>query len=167
MAVITGRGVSKHLNLVIHDNGAVLRDVPINNISLLGLVYEETDLTAYQDAVMGRLPNMPDAPITLTGPFSTAAAQAASGTGVVPALSGSHTVLEPLNGAFTALTVDAQFGIEHTWETGEAQFGVTASGNTGYLVFSYVVDFNNGLYTCELRLKAGSAAPDWGTAAET
>ena len=163
----TGRTPSKFVNIVIHDSGAVLRDIPWSSITLLGIVFEEQDLTAFQDAVKGALPNMPDAPISFSGPFSNAAAVAASGTGVVPALSGPHTVLEPLNGLFTALTVDFQFGIEQTWSTGDPQFGITASGNSGYLVFNYTLDPNTMLYTCEMKLKAGSVLPGWATSAET
>lgn len=162
----TGRTVTKYVNFVIDDSGGTIRDVPINSVSLLGILFEEQNLTAFQDAVMGRLPNMPDAPITISGPFDTTAVVAASGTGVVPALSGSHIVLEPVNGLFTPLTVDVQFGIQATWSTGDPQFGITATAANGYLVFDYRVDPNTMIYTCELRLFPGSASPAWGTGAE-
>lgn len=167
MAAKTGRTVSKRVNFVIDDSAATIRDIPINSLSVVGIVYEEQDVTAFQDAVMGRLPNMPDAPIDISGPFDTTAAQAASGTGVEPALSGSHTVLEPLNGLMTPLTVDIQFGIRQTWETGEPQFGITATAANGYIVTSYTVNADDMTYSARLVLYPGSAAPDWGTAAET
>ena len=163
----TGRTPSKYVNIVIDDSGGTIRDIPWTSISLLGIVFEEQDLTAFQDAVKGMLPNMPDAPISFTAPFDTTAVVAASGTGVVPALSGSHTVLEPLNGLFTPLTVDVQFGIQATWSTGDPQFGITATAANGYLVFEYRVDPNTMLITCELRLFPGSASPAWATSAET
>ena len=76
MAANTGRTVSKFTNLVIADSGNVLRDIPINSLSVCGVTYEEQDVHAFQDAVMSALPGMPDAPIDFTGPFDTTAAQA-------------------------------------------------------------------------------------------
>jgi hypothetical protein len=172
MAENTGRTVSKFFNLVIADSGGTLRDIPVSTFSALGVVFdEETSVIALQDAIKSALPGMPDAPLSWTGPFDTSAAQAASGTGAVPALSGSHTVLEPLNGAYIPKTIDAQLGIQQTWETGEPQFGVTADTTSnpmvGYIITSYVVNIGDMTYACEARLWPGSTAPDWGTAAET
>ena len=130
MAANTGRTVSKYVNFVIADSGNTIRDIPISSISVCGVVYDEIDVMAFQDAVKSALPGHPDAPIDITGPFDTTAAQAASGTGVAPALSGSHTVLSPLNGAYTPRSVDIQFGIRQTWETGEPQFGITATSTS-------------------------------------
>ena len=162
----TGRTVSKLVNLVIGDSGNTLRDIPISGISVVGVVYEEQDLTAFQDAVRGALPNMPDAPIEWTGPFDTTAAQAASASGVVPALSGSHTVLNGLNGGFTPRSIDVQFGIRQTWETGEPQFGITATDTSGYLITSYTVNPDDMTYSARAALYPGSSLPAWGTAAE-
>jgi hypothetical protein len=167
MAVQTGRTVSKYFNLVLDDSTSTLRDIPVYTISIVGVVYEEQDLTALQDAVKGALPNMPDAPIEITGPFSNLAASAASGTAVVPALSGSHTVLSAVNGVMTPLTLDCQFGIRHTWETGEPQFGITASATVGYLCVSYTVDPSSMEYSAKFVLYPGSTLPAFGTAAET
>lgn len=167
MAANTGRTVSKYVNFVCDDSGSTLRDIPINSLSVVGVTYEEMDLTAFQDAVRGALPGHPDAPIEISGPFDTTAAQAASGTGVVPALSGSHTVLEPVNGLMTPLTVDIQFGIRQTWETGEPQFGITSTSTSGYIVTQYNVNADDMTYSAKLVLFPGSSLPAWGTAAET
>ena len=166
MAANTGRTVSKYVNFVIADSNNTIRDIPINSLSVCGVVYDEVDVGAFQDAVKSALPGMPDAPIDITGPFDTTAAQAASGTGTVPALSGSHTVLSPLNGAYTPRSVDVQFGIRQTWETGEPQFGITATATSGYLVTSYTVNADDMTYAASLRLYPGSSLPAWGTAAE-
>lgn len=170
MAANTGRTVSHFVNLVISDSGDTLRDIPINsnNLSVVGVTYDQEEgIVAFQDAVNAALPNMPSAPISFGGPFDTTAAQAASGTGVAPAYSGSHIVLSALNGLMTPLSLDIQFGIRQTWETGEPQFGITASATSGYLVFEYTVDPNSMLYQCTLNLFPGSSLPAWGTAAET
>lgn len=166
MAVQTGRTHSRWVNLIIHDYAGVLREIPINGISICGITYDETDLTAWQDAVKGALPNMPDAPIEFTGPYDVQPAQAASASGVVPALSGSHIVLEPIMGVMTTLSVDIQFGVRHTWESGEAQFGITRSAANGYILTKYDVDFDTMTYAARLVLYPGSALPAFGTGAE-
>jgi len=166
MAAQTGRTVSKFLNLVIADSTNTLRDIGVQSLSVCGVTYEEQDLTVFQDAVMGALPNMPDAPIEFTTIFDTTAAQAASGSGVAPALSGSHTVLAPLNGAMTPRTIDVQMGIRHTWETGEPQFGLTATDTSGYIMTQYNPNFDDQTVAVKFVLHPGSSLPAWGTAAE-
>ena len=169
MAGQTGRTVSKFLNFVVDDSSGTIRDIPIDGISIVGVTYEEQDLTAFQDAVRGALPNMPDAPIDIHGPFDNSAAQAASGTAAVPALSGSHTILSAINGVFgtTPLTLDVQFGIRHTWETDEPQFGISGStGGDGYMCVKYTVN-DDLTYDARFVLFPGSAIPAWGTAAES
>ena len=109
---------------------------------------------------------MPDAPIEISGPFDTTAVQSASGTGVAPTLSGSHTVLSAINGLSVPLSLDIQFGIRHTWETGEPQFGISQSATSGYLCTSYTVDASTMTYSAKFVLLPGSALPAWGTAAE-
>ena len=167
MTAQTGRTVTRFTNFVISDSGDTLRDIPINSLSVCGVTYEEQDLTAFQDAVKGALPGMPDAPIEITGPFDTTAAQSASGTGVAPALSGSHTVLKGLIGSFTPRTLDVQIGIRQTWETTEPQFGISGTATSGYLCTAYNVNFDDMTYSAKFVLYPGSALPAWGAAAET
>ena len=164
---MAGRTVSRFINFVISDDSNVIQDVPVNDISVCGVVYEEQDMTAFQDAVKGALPNMPDAPIDISGPFDTTARVGASGTGVVPTLSGSHIILGGLNGGMTPRSVDVQFGIQRTWTTGDPQFGITATDTSGYVVTSYTVNGSDMTYGASLRLYPGSSLPAWGTGAET
>ena len=166
MAVQTGRTHYRWTNLIIHDYAGVLREIPISGISVCGITWDETDLTAWQDAVKGALPTMPDAPIEFTGPYDVQPAQTASASGVVPALSGSHIVLEPVMGVMTTLSLDIQVGVRHTWESGEAQFGITRSASNGYILTKYDVDFDTMFYAARLVLYPGSALPAWGTGAE-
>ena len=167
MAVQTGRTVSRWVNLVIDDSGGTIRDIPINSLSVCGVQYTEQDVSAFQDAVMGALPGMPDAPIEWSGPWDTTAVQSASGSAVAPALSGSHTVLSAIHGLMTPLTLDVQFGVRHTWETGEPQFGITSSATSGYWLQQYDVNADDMTYTARAVLYPGSALPAWGTAAES
>jgi len=161
MAAQTGRTTYKWIQFNLSDSGDTLRSIPINAVSVLGVEYEEQDVTAFQDAVRGRLPAMPDAPIEISGPFDNTAV-AAAGT-----LSGSHTVLSGIVGGTTPLSLDVQFGIRHAWESGEPQFGITASATSGYLCTRYTVNPSDMTYTARFVLFPGSSLPAWGTAAET
>ena len=171
MAAQTGRTVSRFTNFTMTDSGEVMRDIPINSLSVCGVVYEEQDLTAFQDAVKGALPGMPSAPIEISGPFDTTAVVPCSTTGNQPALSGSHTVLSGVhaNALYTPRTVDVRFGIRHWWTATEPQFGI--SGDTspigGYLLTSYTVNADDMTYSARFELYPGSILPAWGTAIET
>lgn len=158
----TGRTTFKNLNFVIHDNTGVpvLRTIPIDSLSVVGVAYEEQDLTAWMDAVKNALPSMPDAPIEWGGPFDSAAVQA------VGTLSGSHTVLSPLNGLMIPLTIDIQFGVRHAWVAGEPQFGITATATAGYVLTKYTLDPSSMRYSARAVLYPGSTLPAWGTVAE-
>lgn len=161
MAVQTGRTVSKWVDFIVDDSGGTLRSIPVTSINGLGLTYDEQDLTAWQDAIKGALPGMPDCVISITGPWDSSAA-AAAGT-----LSGSHTILSAINGGNTPLTLDVQIGVRHAWEAGEPQFGITSDASNGFLCRNYVVNMADGTYSAEFYMFPGSSAPAWGVAAET
>ena len=165
MTVQTGRTVNTRVTFVMGDAGnGTLREIPISGFSALGHTYEEHDLTAFQDAVKGSLPGMPDAPIDIHGPWSSKVA-AAVGT-----LSGSHTILAAIQAAqvttITPLTLDFRFGVQHAWETGEPNFGITATATSGYYLSKYVVN-DDMTYDASFRLVAGSTLPAFGTSDET
>jgi len=157
------RGTFKNCRIIIKDATAgTLRVVPMNSLSIVGITYDEQDLTAWQDAVKNALPSMPDAPIEFGGPFDNSALAA------VPNLSGSHTLLNALNGVVAPVSVDVQFGMDNaTWTAGAPQFGITATATSGYILTKYVVDPASMTYSARLVLYPGSALPAWGTAAET
>lgn len=163
----TGRTVSKYFKFQIDDSAGTVRDIPVNSINGVGLTFDEVDVTAFQDAVKGMLAGQPDFTLTISGPFDNTAAQAASGTGAAPALSGSHTVLYPLNGGYTPLTFGCYFGIRSHWATGDPAFGITSTAANGITCFEYTVDPAAMTYTAKFRMYPGSAAPAWGTAAFT
>ena len=133
----------------------------MDSINGVGLDYPERNLTAFQDAIQGALPETPNCVITISGPFDNSAA-ATAGT-----LSGSHTILNGINGGNTPLTLDVQIGIRHAWESGEPQFGITSSAANGFLCRKYDVDIESMRYTAVFGMYPGSIAPAWGTAAET
>ena len=160
MTAQTGRTTFKHTKFRVDDSGGTLRSIPINSLSVVGVTYDETDVTAWQDAVKSALPSMPDAPIEIGGPFDNSAASTST-------LSGSHTILAPINGLMTPLSLDVQFGIRHDWESGEPVFGITSSATSGYLCTRYNVDPGAGTYSARFVLYPGSSLPAWGTAAAT
>ena len=160
MAVQTGRTVARWTDFIIEGSDTTIRSIPIDSINGVGLTYDEVDLTAFQDACKGALPETPDCVITITGPFDTTAA-AAVGT-----LSGSHTILSAIVGGVTPLSLDFQVGIRHAWETGEPQFGISQSATSGFLCRSYDPDINTGKYSASFGMFPGSSAPAWGTEAE-
>ena len=162
MTANTGRTVSKWVSFYVDDSGAsTLRAIPISSINGVGLDYDEVDLTAFQDALKGVLLNQASCEITITGPFDTSPAAAAT------SLSGSHTILYNLPGANTPLSLGVHIGIRHAWEDGEPVFGLTSTAANGFLCKSYIPDFNAGTYTATFVVAAGSAAPAWGTTAIT
>lgn len=160
MAANVGRTVKRFTNFIVHDTAGVLRAIPVDSINGVGLNYPEVDLTAFQDAIKGALPDTPECVLDITGPLDSSAASAS------PALSGSHTVLAPLAGGVTPLSVDVQIGIRHPWEAGEPQFGITKSATSGFLCTQYNVNPDTGKYSAKFVMFPGSAAPAWGVAAE-
>ena len=157
MAIQTGRTTQKHISFLVKDSTGTLRVIPISGISVVGLQYDEVDMTAFQDAVKGALQGHPDAPIEITFPFDTKASV------------GGHTVCSGINGLSVPLTLDVQFGMRQAWVAGEPQFGITgvttAGSEAGYICTSYTVD--DSLHGhAKFALYPGSTIPAWGTTAE-
>jgi hypothetical protein len=162
MAANTGRTVTKWIRFLVDDSSGTPREIPINSLSPVGFVYDENDVTAWQDAVKGYLSAHPDAPIEISGPLDNTAAAAAAASGNAPALSGSHTVLYNLAGGVTPLGLAVMFGIRQYWVTGEPGFGVVApSATSGYLCTSYTVEGET--YSARFVPYPGTT-PAWGTA---
>ena len=158
------RTVSKFTRFLIGDSADTLRHIPVDTIDGVGLTYDEVTYAAFIDQIKGVLANMPTFGVTISGPFDNTAAAAS------PALSGSHTVLEPLNGLSTPRSLDIQFGMGAAWSAGAPQFGLTKTATSGVIVTDYkVTPAANGevRYSAKISLLSGSAVPAWGTAAET
>ena len=162
MAVQTGRTVTKWIRFGVDDADGDPREIPIDSLSPVGFVYDESDLTAWQDAVKGYLSNHPDAPIEITGPFDTTAEAAFAASTAAPTLSGSHTVLSLIAGGNTPLGLAIMFGIRHYWTAGEPVFGIVSpSATQGYLCTKYQVEGEK--YSARFVPYPGST-PAWGTA---
>ena len=162
MTASVGRTVGKYFKFQIGTTGS-LRDIPVDTIGGVGITYPEVDLTALQDALKGFLTGQGTVAITIGGPFDTTAVQAASGSGAAAALSGSHTVLNPINGVMTPLSMGIYIGMREYWTTAQDPvFGIISSATSGVIVTDYTVDVVNGKYTAKIALYPGSAAPTWG-----
>lgn len=160
----TGRTVSRWTRFAVDDSGGTPREIPVDTISPVGFTYDESDLTAYQDAVKGYLAEHPDAVIDITGPFDTVAVAALAASGAAPVLSGSHTVLNPISAITftTPLGLWIGFGIRGYWTTGDPAFGVVApSATSGYVCTKFQVDGNK--YAARFVPYPGTT-PAWGTA---
>jgi hypothetical protein len=157
-----GPTVGKYTKFQIEDSGGTMRDLPVTGWGNMGLTYEEVDVSSFQELLKGQLVNQGGMTgVTITGPFTNTAAQAASGSGAAPVLSGSHTVLSALNGANTPRSFGAYLGIQGYWATGDPVFG----GIDCCLISDYTVT-EDGKYSAKLCL-AGNRTndPAWGTAA--
>ncbi len=160
----TGRTKTKWIRFACDDSAGTPREVPIDSLSPVGFTYEENNLTAWQDAVVGYLAGHPDAPIDITGPFDNSAAVALAASGAAPALSGSHTVLQPISAPTfaTPLGLWVGFGIRGYWTTGDPAFGVVApSATSGYICTKYNVEGEK--YSARFVPYPGTT-PAWGTA---
>ena len=141
-----------------------MRDIPVSTLGDVGITYDEVDVSALQDALKNALDGQGNFSLDFGGPFDNSAAVAASGTGAAAALSGSHTVLQPLNGGNTARSFGIYIGIQGFWATGDPVFGATDC----IIVSKYNVNPAAGTYSARI-VTAGSKVnnPAWGTAAIT
>ena len=160
----TGRTLPKWMKVQVEDSGGVMRDIPVNTASPVGFTFEEIDVSALQEANKSFLAGQGSVSVTITGPLDNTAAQAASGTGAAPALSGSHIVLSAIatpTYCNTGRTVAFYQGIQGYWATGDPVFG----GVDSFIITEYTVDLSNGTYSAKFAYKSGATAPAWGTAA--
>lgn len=157
----TGRFSPKFSKMQLEDSGGALRDIPISSYGAVGLTYDELDVSSFQELVKSFLSGQATFSLQISGPFDNSAVQAASTSGNVAALSGSHTVLEPLNGGLTPRAFGLYFGVLTYWTTGDPVFGADNS----VIVTDYQVNPDAGTYTAKLAHVSGGTAPAWGTTA--
>ena len=134
-------------------------EIPIDSISPVGFVYDETEVTAWQDAVKGYLRNHPDAPIDITGPWDNSAAAALAASGLAPTLSGSHTVLSALaapGGTALPRGLWIAIGVRGYWTAAvDPAFGVAApSATSGYVLTKYTVEGESNIQPDLYRIQA-------------
>lgn len=159
----TGRTSPRFVKFQIEDSGGTMRDIPVLTFGAVGLTYDELDVSALQELVKSFVSGMANFELTIGGPFDNSAAVAASTSGQDAGayLSGSHTVLEPLNGGLTPKSFGIYFGVQVDWTTNDPVFGAVDS----VIVTDYKV---NQDMTYSARIVKSSEAvndPDWGTAA--
>ena len=159
----TGRTTPLFQKLQIEDVTGVLRDIPVLTFGDVGINYDEFDVSALQDLIKSFMMGLGTFALTISGPFDTTTPVAASTSGQASGahLSGSHAVLEPLNGGGTPRALGIYFGIQEDWTAGgtEPVFGA----DNCVIVTGYTV--NDGKYTCKLAHAGGGTIPAWGTTA--
>ena len=158
-----GRTTTRYVYVIVGDTGNALREIPVDSIGDIGVAYEAKDLSAWADAIKNMFAGQGNAPIKIGGPFDNSAAVTAPASAAAHALSGSHTVLAPINGDNLPHTLQIEFGIRGNWATGDPVFGLQklASAGSGYTLTKYTV--NGDKYSAEFEVM-GSVAPAWGTA---
>jgi hypothetical protein len=157
----TGRFSPRYSKLQLEDSGGALRDIPVKTYGAVGLTYDEIDVSSLQELVKGFLSGQANFELTITGPFDNTVVAGASTSGNAPALSGSHTVLQPLNGGLTPRAFGVYFGVLTYWTTGDPVFGADNS----VIVTDYTFNPETGMYSAKIKHVAGGTAPAWGTTA--
>lgn len=162
----TGRTSPRFTKFQIEDSGGAMRDIWIKTFPEIGLTYDELDVSALQELVKSFVTGQANFGLDLVAVWSNAAAATASASGEASEdhISGSHTVLEPLNGSLTPRSFGVYFGVQGHWATGDPVFGAVDS----IIVTKYA--YNPMDETVSFRIVKSSEAandPDWGTAAIT
>jgi len=155
MTAKTGRTVFKFTTFEIDSTVPTFTVIPLVGLSVVGLTYDEMDLTTWADAVKVALPGQPDAPVEIQTIMDNTAT------------SGSHVVLSALVGLMTPLSLAIKCGIRQAWEAGEPVFGITSTATAGYICTRYQVDPATMIATARFVLYPGSTLPNWGTSAIT
>lgn len=155
MAAQTGRTTFKYVLFYIDDSpdgaGTLTQLADLMGLSVVGLAFDEVDVTAWADAIKNALPGQPDAPIVARFQFSTDA----------------FTLLSAIVGGETPLALDIRFGIRHAWENGEPTFGLTGTSDNGYLCTSVLLNPDDMTMEARFVLAGSSGAPAFATAAHT
>lgn len=155
MVANTGRTTSQWTAFFVDDSGGTLREIAVNSINGVSLTFPQLDLSAWKDAIRSALPETPDCVISISGPIDSLAT------------TGSFTVLKGIVGEPKPLALDVQVGIRHAWEAGEPQFGISWLATRGFVCRAFDPNLDDMTYTAEFGMYPGSAAPAWGTTAET
>jgi hypothetical protein len=154
MTAQTGRTIPDFTELYI-SNGAAMVGMKINNLGDIGLQYNGQDMSAWVDAVKGKIIGKPDFTLDFGGPVDNTAT------------TGPSTILRAKVGSNTASSFDIRLGVRQDWVSGEQQFGLSAvvATNSGIIISNYVE--SGGNYKATMCMTAGSAViPAYGTAAE-
>ena len=118
-----------------------------NNVSGIGISYEEADVTTICNAIKETLIGVGTVSIDASGPFNNTAT------------TGAHNVIEPLNGDKDGATLVIAIGSMAAPTTGDPEFTITNLG-----VFNYITAVGGGAVTASWawRTLPGTTA-SWGT----
>jgi len=148
MASQTGKTNARHIRVYLDDVGASARDISasVSNISGVGLVFDEQNVTCYSDGVVNFVLGHPSSEIEITGPYSDTADI------------GAHIVFSNRVGYITTTaTLTVQIGILAAPLSTDPEF------EGEYFVSSYLIS-GDGTYTARL-VPASATVPAWGAVA--
>jgi hypothetical protein len=140
---MAGRTTTKWIRFIVDDSTGVPREIPIDSISVVGFIYDEVDITAWQDKVKGYLANHAECNIDITGPFDNDAVQLIAASGDKPVLSGSYPVLGPVNAPTftTPLGLYICIGDRKYWVLGDPVFGIPIpTATSGYTCTKFNIE---------------------------
>lgn len=140
----TGKTNTKYVVFIF---GGQTLDCSVTGADGIGITYAEDDVTGLCNAIMEAVQGQGTVAVNLSGTFSNTAT------------TGSHTVIEPLNGDTTGSTLTVQIGVRAAPTTGDQEFNVTSMG-----VFGYTVSLGSGAptWSASLRPLPGATAA-WDT----
>jgi hypothetical protein len=141
----------------IEDANGIMRDVPVSNFGDVGLSYDELETSTIGYKLKKYLRGKGNFNLSFSGVWDNSLVQSASGSGQRPALSGSHTVLEPLVGDKQPRAFGIYIGDKADWQTGETMFGADNS----IIVSDYKVDMLTNVYSARIVYAVGGGQPDW------
>jgi len=153
MTANTGVTHIRFLKFYLDNSSGVLTDLSayLNAPGTFGLKYEEVSVLSIGDAIKSIVKGWPESPLVLQfNPYTQAFAH------LTPLIASTF---------HTPLAFDFRIGIMHAWEAGEPTYGLTGSASNGIECTSMTYD--GKLITANFNMFAGSAAPAWGTAANT
>ena len=113
----TGKTDNKYIVIIY---GGQTIDCSIQAVDGVGITYDQTDVTGLCNAIKEYVQGQGNVSVSLSGTLSNTAT------------TGSHTVIEPLNGDTTGSTLTVQYGIRAAPTTGDPEFNVTSMGVFGY-----------------------------------
>jgi len=139
----TGKTTSKYTTVTY---GGQLITCSVDNITGLGISYQEVDVTTLCKAIAENINGVGTVAISISGPLDNTAT------------TGGHTVIQALNGSQAGSTLTVAFGNRAAATNGDPEFESTVM-----LTTSYMVSAGGGNVTYSATLKPGvGAAAAWG-----
>jgi len=137
---LTGKTTSKYVTVTYNSQAVTCS---IDNITGLGISYQEVDVTTLCKAIAENVNGVGTVAISVSGPLDNTAS------------TGGHTVFAAANGVQTGYALVVVFGIRAAPSGGEPTFTVSLAMTTSYVVSA---GGGNVTYSATLKPAVGSTA---------